>query len=85
MKTAGATLHENVRYNEPQTYKSPFANMTPSAALTKHYFNIKSRIKDDALRTSSGAFVNSNTEFSKQKSELDKVYTKYKKLYSVEK
>jgi hypothetical protein len=37
--------------------KNPFANMTPSNALTKNHLNIKSRIVPGAERMSSGAFV----------------------------
>jgi hypothetical protein len=64
MNKAGATVKENGAHGNPKMHKSPFANMTPSAALTKHHLNMKSRIKEDALRTSSGAFVHSKADFS---------------------
>jgi uncharacterized protein YukE len=65
--------------------RSPFANMTPSGALTKTHCNIKTRIKDGNERMASGCFVDSNNSFQDQKNDLDKVYEDYQKLYQVEK
>lgn len=64
--------------------RSPFANMTPTGALTKAHFNIKSRIQPGTVRMSSGAFCHSNNEFAAQKKDLDDVYASYKKLYDTE-
>ena len=68
MKTTNNTTKQNLRYSSVPAskgyHKSPFASMTPSGAITKHFFNIKSRIKDGAKRTSSGAFIHGKKEFS---------------------